>query len=172
MGAPVAFTVSPPSSVTSKVWSASERPERNRSSPAPMAQQHPDRFSALRSQIRQIARDQLPRDVRHIGIGPEMRAFSHGVMGKDQRFAAKLQDCAVIFKPARALVQGQAAQSCDEIRLVYDRTSFETASRMPFTNFASRSSKKAFATSTYSLIAAAVGTSARAISSYVPARRI
>ena len=94
-----------------------------------------------------------------------MGPFRHDIMVEDQRFVAKLQNCAVVFKPAGALVERQFAQGIDEVGFAYCRASLATASKMPFTNFASRSSKKAFATSTYSLIAAAVGTSARANSS-------
>jgi hypothetical protein len=47
----------------------------------------------------------------------------------------------------------------------YLRTAFATASSTPLTNFASRSSKNAWATSTYSLIAVPTGMSGRASSS-------
>lgn len=95
-----------------------------------------------------------------------MGAFDHHVMGQDQRFATDGQDGAVIFQIAGSGVAGDGPQQVDKGGLAAQpRTSLATASSTPLTNFASRSSKKALATSTYSLIALPLGTSARAISS-------
>ena len=95
-----------------------------------------------------------------------MGALHDHVVGQDQRLAAQRQDGAVILEIAGGRVARDAAQQVDEGSLAaQERTSLATASSTPLTNFASRSSKKALATSTYSLIALALGTSARATSS-------
>ena len=64
------------------------------------------------------------------------------------------------------LAEGWSVARLDKTMLQILRpAAFATASSTPLTNFASRSSKKALATSTHSLIAAATGTSGRAMSS-------
>jgi|GEM_PF-3983089 len=130
-----------------------------------MAQQHTYRLCTFGREIGQVHRDQLPSGIRQVAAFLKMRTLGHHVMRQNQRFIANLKYRAIIIKPARARMQREFAQGFDETAFVYDRTSLPMASRMPFTNLASRSSKKAFATSTYSLIAVAVGTSARAINS-------
>lgn len=94
-----------------------------------------------------------------------MNALDHRVVGHHKPVSTTLEHRGIVFKSARAGMQRQRPQRGDEICLVQRPLPFATASSTPFTNFASRSSKKALATSTYSPIAVPVLTSARAISS-------
>src|SRR3546814_10214358 len=87
-----------------------------------------------------------------------MRSLGHHVMREDQRLAANFQHRAIIVQSACGGVGRQAAQLRNEVSLAAQRVAFPIPSRIPLTNLASRSSKKAFATSTYSLIALAMGT--------------
>ena len=124
-----------------------------------------DRLRSLGGKVGEIHRDQLPGDIRRILPFEDMDAFDHGIVREHQRFATELDDCGVVLKPPSFGTGRQRAQRGDEIALVQRPTSFATASRIPLTNFASRSSKKALATSTYSLIEVALVTSCRASSS-------
>ena len=81
----------------------------------PLAQ----RFCALGSQIGQVGGDQFPGDIGHVGIGPEMRAFGHYVVGQDQRFAADRQHRAIVRQPARSGVQRQDAQGGEKRGFVH-----------------------------------------------------
>ena len=94
-----------------------------------------------------------------------MNARDERVLSQDQRFAAEFDDRCVVFEVPRLWSGCERPQRCDELRLVQRPAAFATASSTPLTNFASRSSKNAFATSTYSLIAVAFVTSWRASSS-------
>lgn len=94
-----------------------------------------------------------------------MNALDDRVVRQDQCLAAELDDRSVVLKAAGFGTGRQRLQRSDEVTLVQRPASFATASRMPLTNFASRSSKKALATSTYSLIEVALVTSCRAMSS-------
>ena len=129
------------------------------------AQQHAHRLRALGGEVGQIAGHQFPRDIGRISIGAEMHAFHHHVMRQHQRLAPDVEHGGVVRQPARARMQGQGAQHPKKGGLAAHRTSLATASSTPFTNFASRSSKKAWATSTYSVMTVAWGTSGRASSS-------
>src|SRR3546814_1160363 len=86
--------------------------------------------------------------IGHVGVRKVMRTLGHYVMRDDKRFAAYLQHRGIIFQPACGGVARQAAQLRDEVSLAAQRASFPIPSRMPLTNFASRSSKNALATST------------------------
>ena len=55
-----------------------------------MAKQNSNRFGAFGGQVRQIARDKLPRDIVRVSIGKPMRSLCHAVMRQDQRFTADL----------------------------------------------------------------------------------
>ena len=134
------------------------------------AEEHAERFGAFRSEIGEIGGDQFPGDVGPVGAGQEMHAFDQHVVGEDERFAADFEHGRIVRQPARGRMMRERPQAVDEGGLRRDRgaaqrTALATASSTPLTNFASRSSKKACATSTYSLIAVPVGTSARARSS-------
>ena len=94
-----------------------------------------------------------------------MDALNQRIMRQDKAFAAYFDDCGVIFQPTGRRIICQRLQRRDEPGFVQRPASLATASSTPLTNFASRSSKKALATSTYSLIALALGTSGRAINS-------
>lgn len=135
------------------------------SGPQTVGQQNTDRGRAFGGQIGKVYGDQLPRDIGWIFVCPDMNSLEQAVVGQDQCFAAEIQYGGVVIQVAGGGVRRQMAQRSDEGGLAAQRTSFATASRTPLTNLASRSSKKALATSTHSLIAAATGTSARAISS-------
>ncbi len=95
-----------------------------------------------------------------------MYTLDHRIVREDQRFPTDLENGGIVGQAAGGGVRRDAAQGVDEGGLAAQaRTSFATASSTPLTNFASRSSKNAFATSTHSLIAAATGTSGRASTS-------
>jgi hypothetical protein len=94
-----------------------------------------------------------------------MDALDQRIVRQDELFAADFDNRGVIVEAARGGRVGQRLQRGDERAFVQRPASLATASRMPLTNFASRSSKNALATSTYSLIELALGTSGRAINS-------
>ena len=127
--------------------------------------QNGDRPGAFRRQVRKVHRDQFPCDIGWIFIVADMDALDQRIVRDDQRFAARFKDGGIVFQTPCCGIVGQRLQRGDESAFVQRPASLATASRMPFTNFASRSSKNAFATSTYSLIALALGTSGRPISS-------
>ena len=70
-----------------------------------------------------------------------------GVVREDQPFTTQFDDRGIVAKPPRGGITGQRGQRGDEIRFFQRPASFATASSTPFTNFASRSSKKALVTS-------------------------
>ena len=127
--------------------------------------QDTNRLGTLGGQIRKVHCDQLPCDVGRVLPFEDMDALDQRIVGQDKCFVADFENGSIVFEAPRSGVGGQRSKRCDEFALVQRPISLATASRIPFTNFASRSSKNAFATSTYSLIAAALGTSLRAISS-------
>ena len=130
-----------------------------------MRNQHPDGGGALGGKIGQVHRHQLPRDVGRVLVLADMDALDQRIVCQDKLFAADLDNRGIIVEAARGGCVGQRPQRGDECAFVQRPASLATASRMPLTNFASRSSKNALATSTYSLIELALGTSGRAISS-------
>src|SRR5690606_4614998 len=129
------------------------------------AEQHAKRFCPLGSQVRKIGGDKLPSDIRPVGTGQKVHVFHQHVVRQDDRFAPDFEHGGIVGETARGRMMGEGPQAVDESGLAAQRTALATASSTPLTNFASRSSKNACATSTYSLIAVAVGTSARASSS-------
>ena len=130
-----------------------------------MRQQHPGGFRPLGGEVGQVHRHQLPGDIGGVLPFENMNALDQGVMRQNKVFAAYFQNRGIILQVAGPCRGGEGAQAGDEVAFVQRPSSLATASRIPLTNFASRSSKKALATSTYSLIAAALGTSLRASSS-------
>jgi hypothetical protein len=131
-----------------------------------VTQQHAHRLRALGGKVRYVGGDQLPGDVGGVLLGQVMHAFDHHVVREDQRFSAELNHRAIIVETSRPGVRRDPAQGVDEGEFAgQERTAFAMASSTPLTNFASRCSKKAWATSTYSLITVPVATSARAINS-------
>ena len=79
--------------------------------------------------------------------------------------AADLEHRGVVEQAARGGVRGERPQAVDECGLAAQRTAFATASSTPLTILASLLSKKAWATSRYSLIVVLTGMSGRATSS-------
>ena len=124
-----------------------------------------DRLRPFGGKVGQVHCDKFPRDIRRILPFEDMDTLDDSIVSQDKCFVAEFDYGCVVLKTAGLRGSCERAQGGDEIRFVQRPASLATASRMPFTNLASRSSKNAFATSTYSLIAAALGTSARAISS-------
>ena len=94
-----------------------------------------------------------------------MNPLDQRVVRYHQRVIAKGEDSCIVFQTAGGGILCQRLQRGDKVAFVQRPASLAIASRMPFTNLASRSSKKALATSTYSLIALALGTSGRASNS-------
>lgn len=95
-----------------------------------------------------------------------MHPFDHRVLRQDECFVSDFEDRGVVVQPACGGIGRDRTQPRNKVELAAQlRTSLATASSTPLTNFASRSSKNALATSIYSPIAAPVGTSGRAISS-------
>ena len=130
-----------------------------------MRNQHAGRRSALRGQVGQVNRDQFPRDIGRILVLADMDPLDQRIVRYHQRVIAKGKDSCIVFQAAGGGILCQRLQRGDEVAFVQRPASLAIASRMPFTNLASRSSKKALATSTYSLIALALGTSGRASNS-------
>ena len=129
------------------------------------ADEDADRPRALGREVGEVGRDEFPRHVGGVLPPRGVHPFDQHVVGQHQRFAPDLEHGRVVVEISRPFVQRKGAQALDQVELPAHRTCLATASSMPLTNFASRSSKKALATSTYSLIAVPTGTSARAISS-------
>jgi hypothetical protein len=114
--APGLWTVSPPSSGTSK---CRQRLAEAFGKPGVVggegvAQQHTDGLRALRGKIGQVGGEELPRDIRRVLRRQPVDALDHHVMRKDQRFAAELQHRAIIGKAARRRVRSEAPQRGDE----------------------------------------------------------
>ena len=88
------------------------------------------------------------------------------VVSQDDTLAADLQHRRIVLQAASGRVGGQRPEAVDEGAFAAQlRTALPTPSSTPLTKFASVRSKKAWATSTYSLIALPSGTSGRASSS-------
>ena len=95
-----------------------------------------------------------------------MYIFGHHVVGEDKCFLPQFDHGRIVEQSPRRRIARQRAHHLNESGFSgQPRFSFATASSRPLTNLASFLSKKACATSTYSSITAAVGTSARARSS-------
>ena len=127
--------------------------------------QHTDRLCALGGQIGQVHCNELPGDIRRILPLEDVNPVDERIVRQDEGLAPEPDNGRIVFQSARGPMARKRAQGRDELGFVQRPISLATASRMPFTNLASRSSKKALATSTYSLMAAALGTSLRASNS-------
>ena len=130
-----------------------------------MRRQHAEGPCTLGCQIGQVHCDELPCNVGKVLVRADVDALDQRVVGEDQLLVADIQNCGIILETACGGGVRQRLERGDERAFVQRPASVATASRMPLTNFASRSSKNALATSTYSLIELALGTSCRAISS-------
>ena len=105
------------------------------------AEQDPHRPRALRGEIGEVHRDQLPGDVFGWIVGQIMDALDEHVVGQHDRAVARLQHRRIVHQPARRRIGGERAQRVDEGGFAaYVRTSFAMPSSRPLTKPDSRAS--------------------------------